>query len=291
MSNNNENGSNLFWTVINLTKLCIGSGVLALPYAASIGGLLFAPLGLIIIAVWNGVTSLMMIESRDYCRTHSYPKGVFSTFSKVAYSGCGWIGSIVSDMSLLGCLGGACVSLQISFALMMADVPIFAWDHPTQIIFYTYVSGFLVFPLCCINDVSFLSPISFLALISLIIGLATIVFFGWIEFGDVFHEPSDLPLWPQTFGDMATFLGVSVFCYGLCVMVFPIENSMKARKEFPRAIFMACVIVTLIYVLISEIIGIIYSHDPNGIDQNILVNLPRNSFAALIVRITFANVR
>jgi amino acid permease len=48
-----KDGSSLFWAVVNFTKLCIGSGVLALPFAAGKGGLFFTPIGLFFIGCWN----------------------------------------------------------------------------------------------------------------------------------------------------------------------------------------------------------------------------------------------
>jgi amino acid permease len=47
--------SSTFGAAINLSKLAIGTGVLALPYATSRGGLLFGPVCLALIALWNGV--------------------------------------------------------------------------------------------------------------------------------------------------------------------------------------------------------------------------------------------
>ena len=55
------NGSSLFWTTINFSKLCIGSGVLALPFAAMQGGLLMTPLGLFCVGAWNVISCRLMI--------------------------------------------------------------------------------------------------------------------------------------------------------------------------------------------------------------------------------------
>ena len=39
-----RNGASTFGAAMNLTKLCVGCGVLALPHAVMQGGLLFSPI-------------------------------------------------------------------------------------------------------------------------------------------------------------------------------------------------------------------------------------------------------
>jgi uncharacterized membrane protein YkvI len=177
---------------------------------------------------------------------------------------------------------------------MLTDLSLLSWNHEQQIQFYIYFSVILVYPLSCAKNVNFLSPISFLGLICLLIGLVTIVLFGISSFGnDIFtnyKNNNSLSMWPTSFENFSTFMGVAIFSYGLCVMVFPIEESMTHKQNFLKAVLWSCVIVTVLYSLIGDVISTIYSKDPNGIHQNILVNLPHNSIYATIVRITFAMV-
>jgi amino acid permease len=43
----------VFQTSLNITKICMGTGTLALPYASQVGGLVFNALGLLLIGLWN----------------------------------------------------------------------------------------------------------------------------------------------------------------------------------------------------------------------------------------------
>eukprot|EP01035_Chromulina_nebulosa_P020161 gene20161-26174_t len=53
---NEVEGSTTLMAAVNLAKLCIGSGLLAIPYSFLRGGLLFSPLVIGLIAFWNGVS-------------------------------------------------------------------------------------------------------------------------------------------------------------------------------------------------------------------------------------------
>lgn len=46
-------GATVFQTSLNVSKLCMGTGTLALPFAADKGGLLFNLIGLFLIGSWN----------------------------------------------------------------------------------------------------------------------------------------------------------------------------------------------------------------------------------------------
>jgi len=52
-----------------MAKICMGSGTLALPYAATVGGLLFNIIGLCLIGLWNYYSSNCLLRCLDYLPT------------------------------------------------------------------------------------------------------------------------------------------------------------------------------------------------------------------------------
>ena len=58
-------GSSILETALNITKLCMGTGTLALPFAAEKGGLLFNVMGLALIALWNYYCANCILRCRD----------------------------------------------------------------------------------------------------------------------------------------------------------------------------------------------------------------------------------
>lgn len=59
-----EAKSSLSQTVLNIIKMCVGTGVLAIPFAAAEGGILFSIIGLGLVTVWNIYSVDRMIESK-----------------------------------------------------------------------------------------------------------------------------------------------------------------------------------------------------------------------------------
>eukprot|EP01032_Pedospumella_encystans_P014428 gene14428-16568_t len=220
-----------FSAAANLAKLCIGVGVLALPYATSIGGLL-----------------LQQITATN-----------FST-----------------------------PVLAVAFAV-------------------------LALPLSCVDNVGVLAMFSALGLVCLIVSVIAIIVYGIIFYGsDALSDPlggaaqhggeshltnpindshHHLTLWPESLSAMSSFIGVATFCFGLCSLAFPVEESMQNKKEFGKAVTWSLMFVWFVYVLLGDVGAILFVHDiAKGIRDNILSNLPVDSFVAFLVRLAMAGV-
>lgn len=59
-------GATVFQTSLNIAKLCMGTGTLALPFAAQKGGLAFNVVGLAAIVVWNYYSADCLLRCLDY---------------------------------------------------------------------------------------------------------------------------------------------------------------------------------------------------------------------------------
>ena len=67
-----QDGSNSVQSVLNLVKVCIGTGALALPFAVNEGGLLFGTLGLLFMAAWNQYASYRLDMLRNWTGATTY---------------------------------------------------------------------------------------------------------------------------------------------------------------------------------------------------------------------------
>lgn len=61
-----QDGATVFQTSLNIAKLCMGTGTLALPFAAQKGGLLFNLIGLGVVVVWNYYSADCLLRCLDY---------------------------------------------------------------------------------------------------------------------------------------------------------------------------------------------------------------------------------
>ena len=56
--------SDIFVAYLNLVKVCIGAGVLALPYAFGQGGLVLSSIGMALVAGWNYYTTRLLLRCK-----------------------------------------------------------------------------------------------------------------------------------------------------------------------------------------------------------------------------------
>lgn len=109
----------------------------------------------------------------------------------------------------------------------------------------------------------------------------------------LFLPPSSSPsltYFPLSIGDTTTFIGVATYCFGLSSLAFPIEESMEHKENFSIAVLYSLIFVWFVYVLIGNGAAILYIHDSDGINDNILMNLPEDSVVASLVRFAMASV-
>lgn len=62
----NMNKASVFQTSINMAKMCMGTGTLALPFAATKGGLIFNMIGLFMIGLWNYYSANCLLRCLAY---------------------------------------------------------------------------------------------------------------------------------------------------------------------------------------------------------------------------------
>ena len=101
---------------------------------------------------------------------------------------------------------------------------------------------------------------------------------------------NQLNLWPTSLSDTTSFLGVTIFCFDICSLAFPVEESMRHKHQFGRAVVWSLVFVWFVYVLLGDMGALLYVQSESGIRDNILSNLPVDSFVALVVRLAMTAV-
>lgn len=277
-------GTSTFVSAVYLAKLCMGAGILAIPYSFKRGGLILSPIGLGIVAVWNAISCHMIIRCKRCCSDNVYPYSISSQFAKLALSGLGWKGVYIANFCLLFTLLGVCVSYQTAFISLLLNLP-FVYLNQQQL---ALISAILVYPLCCIKDLQFLSVLSVLGLGCLLAGMLTIMLYGFHLYKlpeNNLDSYSKVPNWPESAGDFCSFVGVAVFCYGYCTLALNVEENMKHKDEFMKAVIWSLFFVWVLYVTMGDIIGYLFSHiDTGEIKSNILANLPPDSITSNIVR-------
>lgn len=159
----------------------------------------------------------------------------------------------------------------------------------------------MVYPMSCFRDLSSMSWLSVLGMACLVASVAAILLHGTQAYGaatvrdylpstEERNYPETVSLWPSTWDAAATFVGVIIFCFDICSLAFPIEESMRRREDFGKAVVWALIGVWAVYAVLGDLGAMLYMHDPQGIKENILGNLPVNSALTLVVRWAMACV-
>ena len=279
----------VFEASVSLAKVCVGSGILALPIAVERGGLIFSPICLCGIAYWNALAVDMMLDCKQVCVKRSSPPGVNSTYSRVAYGAYGWLGVNIADSCLIVTLLGVCVTYLITAAAMAQDVLGFEEEQRSII---TWVIGVMLYPLCCAEDIQKLSGVNLVALFAILFGVLSLFWVGMSAYEEDVVNVSwgDNISFPGSVADFTYYVGVASFCFGLCSVVFPVEESMNDRKELKTAVIWALIFVVALYSLVGDGLYALYKFDERGVMGNILQNLPVGSPAAFLVRSSIVGV-
>lgn len=284
-------GSSAFEAAINLSKLCIGSGILALPFAAERGGVLTMPFLIALVGLWNVGACQLMISCKRACTNsgdiYRTPPEVTSTYSQIAFCAGGWPAVYLTDFCIVVTLMGVCVTYLITFMTLVRDIGI-TWS-PLGL---ALLSAALVYPSSCSTDISKLTFISFSGLVVLILAVFALVVFGLHDFGDdITRDPfGRLSLLPLDGDSFASATGIAVFGFGLPSLAFPIEESMKTPGDFLKASWYTVLFVWIIYTVVGVGVSMLFVHDPRGISSNVLTNLPADSISAHIVRLLMSLV-
>lgn len=244
-----------------------------------------------------------MIECKYVCEGLDFPSHLSSTYSRIAYAGAGALGVMITDFSIIITLLGVSIAYQITFVQLLQEIPWANFSTSTLAVLF----GLVALPLCSVPNVGVLAIFSLIGLVCLIASVVAILVYGVILYQDDSNQEdlslgssiginsgdtrSTLPLFPDTLSGMASFIGVATFCFGLCSLAFPVEESMRDKKQFGTAVTWSLGFVWFVYVLLGDLGSILYVKDSAGIHDNILSNLPVNSFSALLVRLAMTGVR
>ena len=120
-----------YWqTIANLSKICVGTGILALPYSFLCGGVIFSPVGLFFVMTWNLYSAYCLLDCDDMVRERLEGKGLggikyfsnerkegketLSRYAVISMHAIGDTGPKIIDLILLILLLGVCTSYQVA---------------------------------------------------------------------------------------------------------------------------------------------------------------------------------
>jgi proton-coupled amino acid transporter len=237
----------VFHGTISVVKICIGTGVLALPYAFQQSGIITGVIVLAFVALWNAYTSSILLE----CATALRKRGISlqaerSTLSGIARHATGIWGVYLLDFSLFFTTFGVCTTYQITVGQLLSS----AFEglgmpyHPANQQLMMLAAAILIYPMTRLKSLEILAKTAGVALLSLFISFI-IIFASGYEFPTA-AQISPL-LYAKSINSFSIFFGIVVFSFGIPAAMFPIQEGMKDPSQFKRSLFAGLGVVYITY--------------------------------------------
>uniref|UniRef100_A0A7S3Q796 Amino acid transporter transmembrane domain-containing protein n=1 Tax=Chaetoceros debilis TaxID=122233 RepID=A0A7S3Q796_9STRA len=310
-SNDDESSStksSVSQTTFNMVKMCIGTGSLAIPFAASEGGLLFFAIGTFIVVLWNAYDVYLLLDARQYitssCSEESKAKskdnndddddhGVvenqlprstvtvtvgedtsLNSLSKVALHVFGKYGSNAIDFLMILLMVGIIVAYEDAILGFTSETLLTTGSKRIDALWMIVA----ITPFLLPNSYEGAAHLSILGSGLIAAAFIVIGLYGIKEnnndglSGFGFHHLLSLSMWPRNFASFSKWFGVVVFGVGVVPFSYSLQESMENPDQMMQATKRSLGIVYIAYSMIGCVISIIFSH---GIETDIISSLPR----------------
>ena len=286
-------------TIVNMAKACMGTGCLALPFAAQQGGLLLYTFGALGIALWNAFASKRLLDclevlvAKTHARTEdeqggksssgrrSPPPSGTATLGKVAWYAMGPTALKFLDAMTVILLLGIIVAYQDAIRSFLQDTPCTTHSDIADAI----LIALMMAPLSIVPDVGYLSRISATGLAVLGFTFLVIAGYGMAQYDGTL--PSSLHWFPQDgLTGVSHWFGCTVFGFGVVPLTFNFRESMAEPSRMVGATTFALLGVALSYIIAG--VGLLTLY-PN-IKGDVLHELPQEGILPIITRLAMVLV-
>eukprot|EP00584_Thalassiosira_punctigera_P003633 CAMPEP_0172534506 /NCGR_PEP_ID=MMETSP1067-20121228/6845_1 /TAXON_ID=265564 ORGANISM="Thalassiosira punctigera, Strain Tpunct2005C2" /NCGR_SAMPLE_ID=MMETSP1067 /ASSEMBLY_ACC=CAM_ASM_000444 /LENGTH=503 /DNA_ID=CAMNT_0013319307 /DNA_START=277 /DNA_END=1788 /DNA_ORIENTATION=+ len=317
-----SDGASVFQTSLNVGKMCMGTGTLALPFAAEKGGLFFNAIGLGLIGLWNyysancllrclellpeidkvevnevksvdGVEHQIVYGTMDSNHANNKEQGSVppppdgtTTYGAVAWYASGPKGLMVLDLLMLSLFFGLLIAYEVAMQSFINDTPLTTGSKSFDLL----IPSAIIAIISCAPDMSFLSKFSGMGLLAVGLSFVVISWQGFQENGfSGFRSTLKLNRWPASLSAASSWFGVVVFGYGVVPFVFSFRNSMANPQQVGLCLQIGLSLVYIGYIVMSNGIWVLFSPDGHVFDGDVLQAMP-DTWISSVVRLlmTFA---
>ncbi|KAJ0031609.1 hypothetical protein Pint_14285 [Pistacia integerrima] len=139
---------------------------------------------------------------------------------------------------------------------------------------FVVLSGFMISPSMCLNDLSVLSYVSAGGVLSSLIVVVCVFCVGATK-SVGFHGKGRL----FNLNGLPNAISLYTFCYGAHATFPPIYNSMRKKKQFPMVLLLSFIICTITYLAMAILGYLIYGQN---VQSQVTLNLPTEKVSATV---------
>ena len=304
-------------TIINMTKTCMGTGCLALPYAAREGGFLLYTFGLAAIALWNVYATKRLCDCFDLIYSSKFkehhtensvttsvpcdktlkccnptlreistvpppPRGT-ATLGKLAWYALGPPGLATLDILTVLLLIGIIVAYIDAIRTFLQGTLLTTGNDS----FDAILIACLIAPLSVVPDLGALTKTSSAGLFVLGFALLIITGYGIYSFSD--DVSFTIHWFPRNgLAGFSHWFGCIVFGFGTVPLTFNFKESMAESKTpvFVKANLLAMLIVAAVYIIVGISLLFLYP----GIESDVLSEIPEEGILPIVTRLAMGVV-
>lgn len=294
-------GASFTMIVVTMLKVCVGTGVLAVPHAFSEGGVLPSFVMLFALLCWNDWSANRLVDCRALLDARECAAHASQT--------------VESPLAALARVAGGprtAVAVEACLALLMFGVATAYFVAAHDFLGATPAAGFLArapggadvfgvaalaFPLSLVEDLGALAYAGAAGLGAIFVSFCCIAEYGLAARAEVGWAASDDFRWyaPRDAPALAAGFGVLAYCFGVPPLALQLEASMAEPRSFKRAQRLALGTAFLAYAATGAGVARLFDGLPGTptVAGNVLDDLPRDGgwgAPPAIVRVAMALV-
>lgn len=288
-ADNNEEGRGTAGrteTVLNIVKTCLGTGIIALPFAASQVDCWVHIIGILAIALWCLVcvqrllSCLDLVQLIQQSRKADMPNEC-SGLGEVAFVAYGRVGYHMMDLIFFGLLFMIIVAYLDAALGFLQDTLFFTSNRLWNALIPAIIIGYLT---SAGDQMDSLSKVSAFG-IGLIMMVFGILIFGY---GD-FDGRAEWPTLTTSATDLAQWYGTAVFGFGLVPLTYNFRASMEQKSDMMMASAIGLSGTSLLYIILS--VGVVSVFPTSLLQGDVLQLLPNDdSFLPTLVRLAMVGL-
>lgn len=263
-----------------LLKAFVGTGVLFLPKAFSSGGLVFSSATLFLFGLLSYWCYAILVQAKVATKVAS-----FGDIGLLCYGP--WLQNLILMSIVLSQVGFVAAYIVFTAENMRAFLCNVSSYKPADmdIFWFILLEAVVLTPITLIRDITKLSLLALLANLFIFIGLITILAYTMLEFiGNNFQPGEGVYFWFNK-SEFSLFVGVAIFAFEGIGLILPIQESMIYPSHFPKVLFQVMTTISFVLIFIGAIGYLTYGANINTV---ILLNLPQNSPAVIMIQLLYA---